>query len=194
MLQDFRYALRTMRASPAFTAVALISLALGIGANTAVFDLVNAVRLRRLPVPNPQELARIQIRGGNRGMGISGDESQLTYPLFLQIRDHQQAFSGLLAWSGETFLVGEGTQARRAPVLLVSGDFFRTLRLSPALGRLLTADDDRAVRSNSGSCAAPGAVLSYGFWQSEFGGQSSAIGRNSLAQVPAWSGAKVRKH
>jgi predicted permease len=173
LLDDFRHALRTMRGSPAFTAVALLSLSLGIGANTAIFELVNAVRLRNLPVPDPQELARIEIRGGNRGMGISGDESQLTYPLFLQIRDHQQAFSGLLAWSssGETFLVGEGTQAHRVPGLLVSGDFFQTLRILPTAGRLLTPDDDRT------GCAAPGAVLSYGFWQSEFGGQSSAIGR-----------------
>jgi putative ABC transport system permease protein len=173
LLEDLRYALRTMRASPAFTAVALLSLGLGIGANTAVFDLVNAVRLRNLPVPNPRELARIEIRGGNRGMGISGSESELTYPLFLQIRDHQQAFSGVLAWSdeGQTFLIGEGQQVHRVPGLLVSGDFFRTLRLSPVAGRLLTPDDDRP------GCTAPGVVLGYGFWQTEFGGQSSAIGR-----------------
>jgi predicted permease len=173
LFEDLRYALRTMRASPAFTVVALLSLGLGIGANTAIFELVNAVRLRNLPVPEPQELARIQIRGGNRGMGISGDEFQLTYPLFLQIRDHQQAFSGVLAWSssGERFLVGGGTQVHNLPGLLVSGDFFQTLRLSPAAGRLLTADDDRP------GCAAPGVVLSYGFWQTEFGGQGSAVGR-----------------
>ncbi|MBV8731299.1 MAG: ABC transporter permease, partial [Acidobacteriia bacterium] len=128
---------------------------LGIGANTAIFELVNAVRLRNLPVPNPQELARIQIRGGNRGMGIAGDEFELTYPLFLQIRDHQQAFTGVLAWGS----------------LLVSGDFFRTLHLSPAAGRLLTPEDDQP------GCAAPGIVLSYGFWQTEFGGNNSAIGR-----------------
>jgi putative ABC transport system permease protein len=172
LFEDLRYALRTMRASPAFTAVALLSLALGIGANTAIFELVNAVRLRNLPVPDPQELARIQIRGGNKGMGLSGDASQLTYPLFLQIRDHQQAFSGVLAWSnGQSFLVGEGAQAYRVPGMLVSGNFFRTLRLSPAAGRLLTPEDDRP------GCAAPGVVLSYGSWQTEFGGQSSAIGR-----------------
>ncbi|MBV8730143.1 MAG: ABC transporter permease, partial [Acidobacteriia bacterium] len=173
LLGDFRYALRSLRASPAFTAVALLSLALGIGANTAIFELVNAVRLRNLPVPNPQELARIQIRGGNRGMGISGDEFELTYPLFLQIRDHQQAFTGVLAWGseGERFLIGETAQARRVPGLLVSGDFFRTLHLSPAAGRLLTPEDDQP------GCAAPGIVLSYGFWQTEFGGNNSAIGR-----------------
>jgi putative ABC transport system permease protein len=173
LFEDLRYALRTIRASPAFLSVAVLSLALGIGANTAIFALVNAVRLRNLPVPDPQELATIQIRGGNRGMGLSGDASQLTYPLFLQIRDHQQAFSGVLAWSsgGQTFLVGEGAQAHRVPGLLVSGNFFRTLRLSPAAGRLLTPEDDRP------GCAAPGVVLSYGFWQTEFGGQSSAMGR-----------------
>src|SRR5262245_20084648 len=170
---DLRYALRTMSASPAFTAVALLSLALGIGANSAIFELVNAVRLRNLPVPNPQELARMQIRGGNRGMGLSGDAFQLTYPLFLQILDHQQAFSGVLAWSsgGGTYLIGEGVQAHRVPGVLVSGDFFRTLGISPAAGRLLTPEDDRP------GCASPGIVLGYGFWRTEFGGQRSAIGR-----------------
>ena len=170
---DLRYALRTMRASPAFTAVALLSLALGIGANTAIFELVNAVRLRNLPVPNPQELVRIQIRGGNRGMGISGDAFQLTYPLYLQIRDHQQAVSGVLASSrdGEKFLIGEGAQAHQVPGVLVSGDFFQTLGISPEVGRLLAPEDDRP------GCASPGVVLGYGFWQTEFGGQPSAIGR-----------------
>ena len=173
MFQDFRNAFRAMRASPAFTVVALLSLALGVGANTAIFELVNAVHLRHLRIPDPQALARIRVRGGNRSIGLSGDESELTYPLFLQIRDHQQVFSGVLAWSsgGETFLVGEGSQARRLPGLLVSGDFFRTLRLSPAAGRLLRPDDDRP------GCAAPGVVLGHGFWQTEFGGQISAIGR-----------------
>jgi predicted permease len=171
--EDFRYALRTLRASPAFTAVALASLVLGIGANTAIFELVNAVRLRNLPVPNPQQLTRIQIRGGNRGMGLSGDEFQLTYPLFLQIRDHQQAFSSVLAWSsgGGKFVIGEGAQAHRVPGILVSGDFFPALGLSPAAGRLLTLEDDRP------GCAAPGVVLSYGFWQTKFGGQPSTVGR-----------------
>jgi predicted permease len=173
LFEDLRYAVRTIRASPAFATLALLSLALGIGANTAIFELVNAVRLRNLPVPDPQQLVRIRIRGGNRGMGISGDESQLSYPLFLQIRDHQQAFSGVLAWgsNGQRWLVGEGTQGRRLSGMLVSGNFFRTLRVSPAAGRLLSPDDDRP------GCAAAGVVLSYGFWQSEFFAQSSAIGR-----------------
>jgi len=178
LCSDIRFALRVLRSSPAFTVVALSSLALGIGANTAIFELVNAVRLRNLPVPNPQQLVRIQIRGGNRGMGISGDESQLTYPLFLQIRDHQQAFSGVLAWSsgGGSFLVGEGVQSRRIPGVLVSGDFFPTLHVSPAAGRLFTPDDDHKA------CAAPGVVLGYRYWQRDFGGRQSAIGRRLIVE------------
>lgn len=173
LIEDLRYAFRTLRASPVFTVTALMSLSLGIGANTAIFELVNAVRLRNLPVPDPQQLVRIRIRGGNRGMGLSGDESQLTYPLYLQIRDHQKAFSDVLAWSsnGQTFRVGEGTEVRRVPGILVSGNSFPTLRLAPAAGRLLGVEDDRP------GCADPGIVLSYGFWQTEFGGERSAIGR-----------------
>jgi predicted permease len=172
LVEDVRYALRAVRASPAFTAVALLSLALGIGANTAIFELVNAVRLRNLPVPDPAELAKIQIRGGTRGLGISGDDTQLTFALFQQIQRHQQAFSGVLASSsgGENFLIGEAAQARRVPGLLVSGTFFLALRLAPAAGRLLTPEDDQP------GCAAPGIVLSYPFWQAEFGGRVSAIG------------------
>jgi predicted permease len=173
LFEDLRYALRIMRGNQAFTCVALLSLSFGIGANTAIFELVNAVRLRSVPVPDPEQLVRIQIRGGNRGMGVSGDEWQLTYPLYLQVRDHQQAFSGVLAWSsgGQNFLTGEGAQAHRVPGMLVSGNFFQALRLSPAAGRLLAPEDDTP------GCADAAAVLGYGFWQTELGGQGSAVGQ-----------------
>src|SRR5436190_14090917 len=96
--QDLRYAIRTLRGNPGFAFVALLSLALGIGANTAIFQLLNAVRLRSLPVRDPQELAAVRIAGGNLGLGlVNGYGADLTYPLWRGIRDRQQAFSGIFA-------------------------------------------------------------------------------------------------
>src|SRR5262245_34659571 len=98
-IQDLRYAGRVLRRSPGFTAVAILSLALGVGANTAVFQLLNAVRLRSLPVANPQELAEVQIAGGHMGIGLNpGSNTQITNPLWERIRESQEAFSGIFAW------------------------------------------------------------------------------------------------
>ena len=125
-------------------------------------------------MPNPQELARVQIRNGNLGFGITEDFYELTYPLWQEIRSHQQAFSSVFAWTSDrfrdTFRIGEGARARSAPGLLVSGEFFSALEIRPVAGRFFGRDDERPA------CAAPGVVLSYSFWRSEFGGRSSAIG------------------
>lgn len=172
LLQDVRFALRTLRKSWGFTLTAVLTLALGIGANTAIFQLLDAVRLRSLPIPNPGTLASVQFKNGNRGFGIaSADENSLTYPLWEQIRLHQRAFSDAFAWaeSGSGSL-GEGAQERRARGLWVSGDTFTTLGISPLRGRFFSAQDDRP------GCGLPGAVISYALWQSEFGGRDSAIG------------------
>jgi predicted permease len=170
-IHDLRYAGRILRKAPAFTLAAVATLALGIGANTAIFQLLDAVRLRSLPVAEPHRLGLIQI-AGKGGFGISEYSDNLSYPLFEQIRDHQQAFSSVIAWdSGYTEArIGQGAQARRATLLGVTGEFFSTLGISPAAGRLFRAEDD--VRG----CPAPTVVLSYPFWQSEFGGEFSAIG------------------
>jgi len=174
-VQDFRYGVRMLRKSPGFTATAILTLALGIGANTAIFQLLDAVRLRSLPVPSPSELAQIEIRGGNRGFGISRSRDDLTYPLWEQIRSHQEAFSGVFAWSGSDDIpLGQGSQAKRARGLFVSGETFTALGVPPLRGRLFTAEDDRP------GCGLPGAVISYAFWQSEFGGLDSAIGSKIL--------------
>lgn len=170
LFNDIRFAFRTLRKNPGFTSVAILSLALGIGANSAIFQILDAVRLRSLPVPNPQQLARIEIHGGNRGFGITGDNLALSYPLFEQVRDHQQGFSSILAWSQYTFEIRQGAQKYRAEGLLASGSFFDTLQLVPAEGRLFTSADD------SVGCASPPIVLSYGEWQRAFGGALSAIG------------------
>ncbi|MGH9665960.1 MAG: ABC transporter permease, partial [Bryobacteraceae bacterium] len=179
IFQDIRRSVRTLRRALVFTVVALLLLALGIGGNAAIFELLDAVRLRSLPVPKPQELARVEIQGGNRGMGIVDDTATLTYPLWEEIRKHQQAFSSVLAWSseGETFRIGEGGQVRHVPGLLVSGSFFSTLGVPPAAGRLFNPDDDRR------GCASPPIVLSYGLWQTEFAGRSSAIGRRLTVEA-----------
>ena len=171
ILQDLRYAIRALYGSPGVTSVAILSLALGIGANTAIFQLLNAVRLRSLPVANPQELAEVRIAGENRGYGSSNMvNSELTYALWEQIRQSQEAFSGIFAWGNGDFSVGDGGDARRARGLWVSGDFFSTLGVTPLQGRLFTTADDRR------GCGNPGAVISYEFWRSYFGGANSAIG------------------
>jgi predicted permease len=171
LLRDLRYASRTLVKAPVFTVTAIATLALGIGANTAIFQLLDAVRLRSLPVREPQRLARIEIPDKG-GFGISHYPDNLSYPLFQQVRDHQGAFSGVFAWnSGYTNLrIGQGAGARAVSVLGVSGEFFPTLGVSPAAGRLFRTDDDLR------GCPAPGVVLSYPFWQREFGGNVSAIG------------------
>ena len=123
--RDVRYAMRVLRASPGFTMVVILSLALGIGANTAIFQLIDAIRLRHLPVPRAEELADVRIERGNGGWGVSENaNSQLTYPPWEQIRDHQQAFSGIFGWGTTPFLVGTGPDARVVGGLWVSGEAF----------------------------------------------------------------------
>jgi putative ABC transport system permease protein len=172
LVQDVRYAFRVLRASPSFTGVAVVSLALGIGANTTIFQLLNALRLRPLPVSRPHELVAVQIH--DRGWPPSNYSSRyadLTYPLWERIRDRQQAFAGTAAWSHSTFdLAATGESRFVENGLWVSGDFFNLLGVKPALGRLFTAADD--VRG----CGAPGVVLSYDFWRREYGGLRSVVG------------------
>src|SRR5215471_5257087 len=174
-LQDLRYAVRILRRSPGFTAVAILSLALGIGANAAIFQLLDAVRLRSLPVANPQELAEVRVAGGNGGFGVqTGVNSKLTYALWERIRQRQEAFSGIFAWGNADFNVGQGAETRRVRGLWVSGDLFPVLGVTPARGRLFTPADDQR------GCGSAGAVISYEFWHSYFGGEDSAIGKTLM--------------
>ena len=139
--QDLRYGARLLRLSPGFAIVAIASLALGIGANTAIFQLLDAVRLRNLPVRNPQELAEVKIVGGNHGMGLNQQYGELTRAIWQQIREHQQSFSGMFAWSANQRYVGQGSQMKRFKGLWVSGDFFGVLGVRPWRGRLLLPED-----------------------------------------------------
>ena len=173
LLQDVRYGLRMLVKSPGFTVVAVLTLALGIGANTAIFQLLDAVRLRTLPVKNPEQLVRIQLADptGRRGSQASWYSFALTNPLWEQIRDHQQVFSSVFAWANFDFNLSPAGEARPARGLLVSGDFFRALGVEPILGRVFKPDDDRR------GCGLSGSVISYALWQRDFGGDRSVVGR-----------------
>ena len=171
--RDLRHGARLLRLNPGFAVVAVLSLALGIGANTAIFQLLDAVRIRTLPIDEPWQLVDVRIEDGGHGRTgrFTGRAPQLTYPLLEQIHTRQDAFSGLAAWGTSTFNMTTSGEARYARGMWVNGDYFSTLRVKPLVGRLLTAADDMH------GCAAPAVVLSYGFWQREFGGDVTAIGR-----------------
>ncbi|HUE00037.1 MAG TPA: ABC transporter permease [Bryobacteraceae bacterium] len=159
LAQDIRYALRTLRGSPGFAATAVLSLALGIGANTAIFSILNAVMLRSLPVEDPQRLVQV--------------EGNFTNPIWEQVRDHQQAFSGTLAFSGDRFDLAGGGESHFAEGLWVSGDYFRVLGVPAMRGRVFTADDDL----HGGGHAGPVAVISHGFWERHFARDPDIVGK-----------------
>jgi putative ABC transport system permease protein len=171
MFQDLRFGVRMLLKSKSFTAVAILSLALGIGANTAIFQLLNAVRLRMLPVRAPQELAEVHLSDMKGMRGGVGRASSVTNLIWEQVRERQQAFSGIFAWGADSVNLAPGGEVRPARLLYVSGDFFTTLGVQPARGRLLMTTDDQR------GCAAPGLVISHEFWQREYGGDANVIGR-----------------
>jgi putative ABC transport system permease protein len=162
VLQDVRYALRALRSSPGFAAIAILSLALGIGANTAIFSLINAVILKTLPVSHPEELVQLVMKteGG----------TTFTNPIWEQVRERQDVFSGAFAYSPIRLNLAGGGEVRNANTSWVSGDFFRTLGVHPLLGRTFTAADDKR------GCPVIG-VLSYDFWQREYGGAADVFER-----------------
>jgi len=165
-IRDVRYALRGFAKSPGFTAVAIVTLALGIGANTAVFELLDAVRLRSLPVHAPQELAEVRIAGGNHGFGITdGPYSQFTIPMWQEVRSNHEPFSAVFAWRATDVLAGKLTDAHRIHGLEVSGNFFNVLGVAPMQGRLIEPQDEAG-------CGVSKVVVSYPYWKSQMGGQS----------------------
>src|SRR6478672_9938552 len=128
--QDLRYGARLLRLNPGFAIVAILSLALGVGANTAIFQLLNAVRLRALPVSHPEQLVDIRIANGHgRDGSFNGDHPILTNALWERIRDRQEAFSSAFAWSAPTFELSAGGASRKARGLWASGAFFETLEV-----------------------------------------------------------------
>jgi putative ABC transport system permease protein len=173
MFQDLRFGVRMLLKHKSFTAVAILSLALGIGANTAIFQLIDAVRLRTLPVKAPQELAEVRLADmeGARGGFNRSPYPAVTNPIWELIRDRQQAFSGIFAWGTDNVNLAPGGEVRSARMLYVSGDAFNTLGVQPALGRLFTTTDDQR------GCAQSALVISHEFWQREYGGDANIIGR-----------------
>jgi putative ABC transport system permease protein len=163
LVQDVRYGLRLLRRHPGFAAVAVLSLALGIGANTAIFSVVDAVLLRPLPVHDPGRL--VQLLPGSRGTGW-------THPLWQQIEKAGSRFGGVLAWSPDQVDLARGGVASPARNLRVSAHFFDVLGVEPVLGRTFTDADD----ARGGSPGGPVAVISYQFWQRHFGGDPNVIG------------------
>ena len=170
---DLRFGLRLLRLNPLFTAVAVLSLALGIGANTAIFQLIDSIRLRSLSVGNPQELAYIDFMKDSKRMGWwSTRSANFTSAQWDSLQTHQQAFSGLVAWSAKGFNLAQGGQAHYAEGLFVNGDFFKVLGVPAAIGRTFTAEDDQP------GCGSPGAVISYSFWQNQFAADPAITSRS----------------
>jgi predicted permease len=170
--QDVKYAARLLKRDRGFAIAAILSLALGIGANSSIFQLLNAVRLRSLPVDAPQQLVAIHFPSGSKLSGsFSSRHSHLSYPLVEQLRgqDFGGIFSGMFAWSSGELNSATGGEVKNVDTLWVSGDMFDVLGLRPSIGRLIAPADDYK------GCAAPAAVISYAYWQRAYGGLPSVL-------------------
>ena len=169
ILNDLRYALRTFRKSPVFVTVAVFSLALGIGANTAIFTLIDQVLLRLLPVKDPRQLVLLWGRGQH--YGSNNGANKISYPMYEDFRDKNQVFSGMFCRDDMTFSLNFDGKTELISGELVSGTYFPVLGVHAAIGRVFDPSDDR---SDGG---APYAVLSYRYWISRFAGDPRVIGR-----------------
>ena len=172
-IQDMRYGLRMLARSPGFTAVAILTLALGIGANTAIFSVIDAVMLRKLPVKNPQELVQLATVGP---YGVSS----FSYPGFRRFRDENRVCSEMLAIGGLNNLDASiNGQPESVEGRIVSGNFFSFLGVSATVGRAFTSQDDKTPQNSAV------AVISYGYWKRRFGLESSVVGRSiTLNRTP----------
>jgi predicted permease len=171
MITDIRYALRMLTKNPAFACVVVLTLALGIGANAAIFSLLDQVLLQRLPVANPDQLLVLSAYDPKEGPDIDGSFS---YPMYQDLRDRNSVFSGVIARGGTQMNVGYGDRTERVRGELVSGNFFEVLGVRPWAGRFFTQDDDRTPGAH------PVAVLSYKFWESRFNKDQDLIGKTIL--------------
>jgi len=173
-MQDLRDAFRALKATPVVTIVAILSLALGIGANTAIFSILDSLLLRTLPVEDPQRLHIV-------GTGPDGRSTSWTNPIWEQIRDRQSLFDGAFAWASTRFNLADGGQTEFVDGVWASGRYFDVLGVQTILGRTFSEADDR----RGGGPDGPVAVISYGFWQRRFGGTADAIGRSlTVERVP----------
>lgn len=172
LIREFRFAVRSLFKSPVFTIIAVLSLALGIGANTAVFTFLDQALLRLLPVKDADQL--VQLKEAGEHYGSNTGINALSYPIYKDFSEKNQVFSGMFCRSSQPFSVNFGTRNERTSGELVTGTYFPVLGIKPALGRLFTAADDRTRGG------APFAVLGYDYWQTRFAGNSNVIGRSLL--------------
>jgi hypothetical protein len=170
LLQDLKYGARLLLLKPGFAAVAVLSLALGIAANTSIFTLVDQILLRFLPVQNPRELVQFRMEGGRFGPQNGDGLHTFSYPLYIAFRDRNTVFSGLTGqYPDRLSLTGED-RSEMADIGWVAGNFLQVLGVRPYLGRLLTAEDDQPGGGN------PVVVLQYDFWRNRFAGRRDIAG------------------
>src|SRR5579872_3736469 len=170
LCRDVQYALRSMRHNRGFTATALLSLALGIGATTAIFSLIDALMMRWLPVHNPQELLQVQMRSP-RADAMAGET--FSYAIVKALADEKELFAHVCGFNTATFDVGPNGALRRVSGTWVTGDYYETLGLTPAFGRLLAPTDDQP--------GAPAvAVLNYEYWERAFAGNPGIVGQSVI--------------
>jgi len=176
LLQDVRYGLRMLAKNPGFTLIAILTLALGIGANTAIFSLLNQVLLRRLPVRNPQELVVLKSPGPKRGhVWSDGDDSEIfSYPVYKGLAKNTTVFDGMFARFQFAASIASHGQTDRGSGELVTGNYFEVLGVHAALGRLLSPADDDVQGAH------PVAVLSHAYWMRHFGGEAGALNQTIL--------------
>jgi predicted permease len=172
LLSDLNFAFRTFVKSPVFAGVAVLSLALGIGANTAIFTLLDQVLLRQLPVKDPQQLVQLRWQGTHYGSNTG--YAAISYPMYEDFRDRNQVFSGVICRYALPLSLGLNGRGERLDGELVSGNYFQVLGVQAALGRLIAPDDDRIPDGH------PLAVLSYRFWMERFHGDPAVLGQNLL--------------
>jgi putative ABC transport system permease protein len=174
-VQDLQFAFRQMRRAPGFVLTALLTLSLGVGANTAVYSLLDQALLRALPVRAPEQLVVLSAPGkaweGHTGDHGAGEEKSFSYPMYRDLRDRAKVFEGLIATSPAPAAITHGQTSEIGDTELVGGDYFSVLGLTPALGRLLTEADDGAPGSNAV------VVLSHRYWASHLGADPNWVGK-----------------
>src|SRR5580704_7613901 len=176
LMQDIRHALRSLAKNPAFTLIAVLTLALGIGVNTAMFSLTDQVLLRQLPVQKPEELVILSSPGPRNGHVWSDGSAgaSFSYLEYKHIRDSNDVFSGVLGRFGIQINVAGQGESEMANGELVTGNYFQVLGVRPTLGRVLSSDDETAKSAN------PVAVLSHGYWARHFGSDSQILNKQIL--------------
>ncbi|HXN94270.1 MAG TPA: ABC transporter permease [Candidatus Acidoferrales bacterium] len=172
ILRDLKYTFRTLGRTPGFTAIAVLTLALGIGANTAIFTLLDQVLLRLLRVKDPQQLVLLTMRGRHYGSNWGGNA--ISHPMFRDFRAHNEVFSDMFCRFPNSASLSFGQQAERVSVELVSGTYFSTLGVIPAMGRVLTPEDDVVPSGH------PYVVLNYSFWKTRFAGDPQIVGKTLM--------------